>query len=71
MSRPQVVVTVIEITSQTVQLHDVITIGSQAFEVSDLIELPGRAKRIRFGTGETFTMHANTTLSATRTAGKR
>ncbi|MFJ9480007.1 hypothetical protein ACIRRI_34220 [Streptomyces mirabilis] len=70
MSRPQVVVTVVEITSQTVQLHDVITIGGQAFEISDLI-LPGRAKRLRFGTGETFTMHANTTLSATRAAGRR
>jgi hypothetical protein len=59
--------TVVEITSTTVQRGDVISVGGRPYRVSDLITLPARAKRLRFSTGETLTMHHETKLSATRT----
>ncbi|WP_432092304.1 hypothetical protein [Streptomyces sp. bgisy100] len=58
----------VEVTSVTVQRGDVITIGGLPCRVMDLITLPARAKRLRFTSGETLTMHPNTRLSALRAA---
>ncbi|MBT2507086.1 hypothetical protein J7I98_14550 [Streptomyces sp. ISL-98] len=64
-------VAVVEVSSVTVMRGDVINIGGQPFKVVDLTELPGRAKRLHFVTGETLTMHSSTQLSAVRTARRR
>lgn len=61
----------VEITSTTVRRGDVIQIGGQFFEVMDLISLSGRARRLRFRTGETLTMGPTTRLLAMRPPARR
>ncbi|WP_369377387.1 hypothetical protein [Streptomyces sp. cg36] len=64
--RPAIVVT-----STTVMRGDVIEIGGRHFEITDLIDLSGRARRLRFRTGETLTMSSTTRLLATRPTARR
>ncbi|MGW2669306.1 hypothetical protein ACWC5F_14680 [Streptomyces sp. NPDC001272] len=56
----------IEITSLTVRRGDVIQIGGRACRVSDLVQLPGGAKRLFFESGEVLTLHARSRLVALR-----
>lgn len=60
----------VEITSASVQRGDVIQIGGQPCRVSDLFQLRGGSKRLRFESGELLTMHARTRLVALRTLRK-
>ncbi|MFF9782099.1 hypothetical protein [Streptomyces nigrescens] len=57
----------VEITSASVQRGDVIQIGGQSCRVTDLLQLPGGAKRLCFESGERLTMHARSRLVALRT----
>lgn len=57
----------VEITSASVQRGDVIQIGGQLCRVTDLLQLPGGAKRLHFESGELLTMHSRTRLVALRT----
>ncbi|WTI53515.1 hypothetical protein OG301_20215 [Streptomyces platensis] len=57
----------VEITSTSVQRGDVIQIGGHPCRVTDLLQLPGGAKRLRFESGELLTMHSRTRLVALRT----
>jgi len=59
------------VTSQTIQQGDVLTIGGRAFEVLNLIQLPGGAKALRFTTGEVLNIHSMTQLSVVRTRRER
>ncbi|MFI5704061.1 hypothetical protein ACIA78_28955 [Streptomyces xanthochromogenes] len=59
-----------EATARTIQVHDVITIGGMAFEVTNLSDLPYGAKQLRFASGESMTMHAKTRLPVTRAVRK-
>ncbi|MEV0527070.1 hypothetical protein AB0I66_26920 [Streptomyces sp. NPDC050439] len=61
-----ITVTTLEVTSQTIQQHDVVDIGGQRFEVLNMFELHGQAKGLRFTTGEVLTIHSKTRLSVTR-----
>lgn len=56
----------IEITSESVAIGDVINVGGLPLIVADLITLSARAKRVRFTTGETLTMHGKSRFAATR-----
>ncbi|MEW1752044.1 hypothetical protein AB0411_23210 [Streptomyces angustmyceticus] len=56
-----------EITSASVQRGDVIQIGGQLCRVTDLLQLSGGAKRLRFESGELLTVHSRTRLVALRT----
>ncbi|OII67481.1 hypothetical protein BJP39_01060 [Streptomyces sp. CC77] len=56
-----------DVASTTVLCGDVIQIGDRPHRVKDIIDLPGRAKRLIFATGETFTMHPRTRLTVVRT----
>ncbi|MFZ4189669.1 hypothetical protein [Streptomyces pseudogriseolus] len=56
----------VEITSASVQRGDVIQVGGQQCRVTDLFQLPGRAKRLVFDSGELLTMHTGTRLIALR-----
>lgn len=57
----------VEITSASVQRGDVIQIGGHSCRVTDLLQLPGGAKRLCFDTGELLTMHSRSRLVALRT----
>ncbi|WP_078518776.1 hypothetical protein [Streptomyces sp. FxanaC1] len=57
----------IEITADSVQRGDVIQIGGHPCRVTDLLQLAGGAKRLRFESGELLTMHSRTRLVAVRT----
>ncbi|MFI7090886.1 hypothetical protein [Streptomyces lydicus] len=57
----------VEITSASVQRGDVIQIGGHPCRVTDLLQLPGGAKRLWFESGELLTMHSRTRLVALRT----
>lgn len=57
----------VEITSASVQRGDVIQVGGQPCRVSDLFQLQGGAKQLRFESGELLTMHSRTRLVALRT----
>ncbi|MEW9517778.1 hypothetical protein [Streptomyces tubercidicus] len=57
----------VEITSATVQRGDVIQIGGHSCRVTDLLQLPGGAKRLCFESGELLTMHSRSRLVAVRT----
>jgi hypothetical protein len=57
----------VEITAASARRGDVIQIGGQPCRVTDLIQLPGGAKRLRFESGEVLTMHSRTRLVALRT----
>lgn len=57
----------IEITSASVQRGDVIQIGGCPCRVTDLLQLPGGAKRLWFESGELLTMHSRTRLVTLRT----
>ncbi len=56
----------VEITSASVQRGDVVQIGGRPCRVIDLIQLPGGAKRLRFESGETLTMHSRSRFVALR-----
>ncbi|OON81017.1 hypothetical protein [Streptomyces tsukubensis] len=56
----------IVITSLDVLRGDVILIGGQPCRVTDLFQLPGGGKHLRFESGETLTMQARTALVALR-----
>ncbi|MGW3660001.1 hypothetical protein ACWD6R_32095 [Streptomyces sp. NPDC005151] len=56
----------VEITAASVQRGDVIQIGGQQCRVTDLLQLAGAAKRLRFESGELLTMHARTRLVTLR-----
>ncbi|MEU8784278.1 hypothetical protein [Streptomyces sp. NPDC048637] len=56
----------VEVTSDSVQRGDVIQIGGRSCRVTDLLQLPGGAKRLRFESGELLTMHSRTRLAAVR-----
>ncbi|WSM95209.1 hypothetical protein OG893_20055 [Streptomyces sp. NBC_01696] len=56
----------VEITSANVQRGDVIQIGGRPCRVIDLLQLAGGAKRLRFESGETLTMHARSQFVALR-----
>ncbi|MFE4856103.1 hypothetical protein [Streptomyces sp. NPDC056670] len=60
----------VEVTARTIQLHDVVTIGGMAFEVTNLSDLPHGAKQLRFASGESTTLHAKTRLPVTRAVRK-
>lgn len=60
------VLSLIEITSTSVQLGDVIQVGGQQCRVTDLFQLPGGAKRLAFDSGELLTIHTGTRLVALR-----
>ncbi|MEW2439102.1 hypothetical protein AB0952_34010 [Streptomyces caniferus] len=57
----------IEVTADSVQRGDVIQIGGHSCRVTDLLQLPGGAKRLCFESGELLTMHSRTRLVAVRT----
>lgn len=59
-------VALVEITASSVQCGDVIQIGGQSCCVTDLLQLPGGAKRLWFESGELLTMHSRTRLVALR-----
>ncbi|MFF8896083.1 hypothetical protein ACF082_01135 [Streptomyces lydicus] len=59
-------ITPVEITSASVQRGDVIQIGGHPCRVTDLLQLPGGAKRLWFESGELLTMHSRTRLVALR-----
>lgn len=61
---------VVAITSETVRIGDLIQVGGQSLKVADLVALPHQAKRLRFETGETLTMHDRTWLAAGRLKGR-
>ncbi|MCH6161574.1 hypothetical protein MMA15_14575 [Streptomyces sp. M600PL45_2] len=56
----------VSVTSATVLRGDVIQVGGQPLIVSDIVALPHKAKRLRFETGETLTLHVRTRLAAFR-----
>ncbi|MEU8964852.1 hypothetical protein AB0C89_24540 [Streptomyces sp. NPDC048491] len=56
----------IEITSCNVRRGDVILIGGRLCRVTDLLQLPGGAKRLLFESGEQLTMHVRTRFIASR-----
>lgn len=60
----------VSVTSTTVMPGDVIQVGGRPLRVADLVALPHRAKRLRFETGETLTMHIRTHLVAFRQKGR-
>jgi hypothetical protein len=59
----------VSVTSATVMPGDVIQIGGQPLRVADMVALPHKARRLRFETGETLTMHARSRLAAFRPKG--
>ncbi|AWN28905.1 hypothetical protein DKG71_24710 [Streptomyces sp. NEAU-S7GS2] len=61
----------VEITSASVQRGDVIQIGGHPCRITDLLHLPGGAKRLFFEMGELLTMHARSRLVALRTLRRR
>nr|WP_078568685.1 hypothetical protein [Streptomyces auratus] len=61
----------VEITSASVQRSDVIQIGGHPGRVTDLLQLPGGAKRLSFESGERVTTHARSRLVALRTKRRR
>ncbi|MFD9206798.1 hypothetical protein ACFVZM_11015 [Streptomyces sioyaensis] len=63
--------TPVEITSTSVQRGDVIQVGGHPCRVTDLLQLPGGAKRLCFESGELLTMHARSRLVALRTMRRR
>ncbi|GAB2915427.1 hypothetical protein [Streptomyces mayteni] len=60
------VVVSVDVDADTVMVADVVTIGGRELRVCDMIALPGRAKRLVFESGETFTMLPSTYLSVER-----
>ncbi|MFE6359858.1 hypothetical protein ACFVP3_07615 [Streptomyces sp. NPDC057806] len=64
-------VTNVEITAATVQRGDIIQLGGQACQVSDLFQLPQGAKQLVFDSGELLTIHTRTRLIAVRTLRRR
>ncbi|TXS16804.1 hypothetical protein EAO68_02535 [Streptomyces sp. wa22] len=56
----------VEITSASVRCGDVIQVGGCPCRVVDLIQLTGGAKRLRFASGESLTMHARSQFVALR-----
>lgn len=57
----------VEITTASVQRCDIIQIGGHSCRVTNLLQLPGGAKRLCFESGELLTMHARSRLVALRT----
>ncbi|WP_314171489.1 hypothetical protein [Streptomyces winkii] len=60
----------VSVSSATVLRGDVIQIGGQPLIVSNIVTLPHKAKRLRFETGETLTMHIRTRFAAFRSKGR-
>ncbi|MDT0308959.1 hypothetical protein RM780_18610 [Streptomyces sp. DSM 44917] len=56
----------VTVDARTVRLGDQLLIAGQAFTITDMTALPRGARRLRFATGETFTMLPATVLYATR-----
>ncbi|MGA6220374.1 hypothetical protein ACPESV_08575 [Streptomyces umbrinus] len=56
----------VEITSTSVQCGDVIQVGGQPCQVTDLVQLPHSSKQLLFESGELLTMHTRTRLVAVR-----
>lgn len=61
----------IEVTAATVQIGDVIQLGGRACRVRDLFQLPQGAKQLVFESGELLTIHARTRLLAVRSLRRR
>ncbi|MFD5317901.1 hypothetical protein [Streptomyces sp. NPDC127098] len=60
------VVIPVDVNADTIKVADVVTIGGRELRVCDMIALPGRAKRLVFESGETFTMLPSTLMSVDR-----
>lgn len=56
----------LDVTAATIRRGDRLTVGGQVMRVRDLVSLPSGAKRIRFSTGETLSIHCGTKLTAWR-----
>jgi NMD protein affecting ribosome stability and mRNA decay len=60
----------VSVTATTVMPGDVIQIGGRPLRVTDMVALPHRAKRLRFESGETLTMHVRSHFEAFRQKGR-
>ncbi len=63
---PVGVLVAVEVDAVTVRCGDQVMVGGQAFVVSDMTNAAAGGKRLRFRTGESFTMCRTTVLWAAR-----